>query len=55
MKGEELLKDWDEVFNEIYKRPKTDTIKKNHIFLYSNNTIDTVTLATKTSDHLFSM
>ena len=32
VKGEELFRDWDEVFDEIYKRPKAGTIKKNHIF-----------------------
>ena len=55
VKGEELFKDCDEVFDEIYKRPKAGTIKKNHIFSYSEDTIATVTLATKTSDHSSSM
>ena len=51
VKGEELFRDWDEVFDKIYKRPKAGTIKKNHIFSISDDTIDTMTLATKTSSH----
>ena len=55
VKGEELFRDWDEIFDEIYKRPKAGTIKKNHIFSYSDDTIDTVIITTKTSDHSSSM
>ena len=55
VKGKELFRDWDEVFDEIYKRPKAGTIKKNHTFLFSDDTIDTMTLATKSSDHSSSM
>ena len=51
VKGDELFRDWDEVFDKIYKRPKDGTIKKNHIFSISDDTIDTVILATKTSNH----
>ena len=42
--------DWDSFFEKIYKRPKAGSIKKNHIFQLSSETIDTCTLITKVAD-----
>ena len=54
VRGEDMFKDWDEVFKEIFKRPKAGTIK-NHICSYSEDTIDTVILVTKTGNNSSSL
>ena len=42
--------DWDSFFDTVYKRPKGGSIKKNHLFQYSDELLDTCTLITKVAD-----
>ena len=41
--------DWDLEFDQIYKRPKSGTISKNHYFLFEYHHIDDMLLTTKVS------
>ena len=52
--GKDTFKNWDGVFDKIYKIPNAGSIKKIHIFSFSDNTINTVTLTTKTSNNFSS-
>ena len=41
--------DWDSEFDQIYKRPKSGTISKNHYFSFEYHHIDDMLLTTKVS------
>ena len=42
--------DWDSFFETVYKRPKGGSVKKNHLFQYSESLIDNCGLITKVAD-----
>ena len=42
--------DWDSFYDTVYKRPKGGSIKKNHLFQYSDELLDTCSLMTKVAD-----
>ena len=42
--------DWDSFFDTVYRRPKGGSIKKNHLFQYTDELLDTCTLMTKVAD-----